>query len=107
MATYRRPRTNELREMAELVASTTYGRVNTAFVDFVRELGGFASLPKQLDIDSPAMKAAEQEIDDTAASGDISKTHDLCRAYEDRFNKYLDAWRAKLRKMNSTEQEAA
>lgn len=100
MATYRRPKTGESRELAELVASTTYGKVNTAFVQFVRELGGFDNLPDAFDINSEQMKAAEREIDETAAAGKITETADLCRAYEQRFHRYLDAWRAKLAAMN-------
>lgn len=106
MAEYRRPKTGESRELAELVALTTYGKVNTAFVQFVRELGGFACLPPKLDIDSPAMKAATDEIDETAAKGDISGTQALCEAYEKRFMDYLAAWRAKLAAANQKEQAA-
>lgn len=106
MAEYRRSKTGESREMAELISSTCYGRVNTAFVQFVRELGGFAVLPSTLDINSPAMKAAETEIDETAAKGDISGTQTLCEAYEKRFMDYLAAWRTKLAAANQKEQAA-
>ena len=100
MAEYRRPKSGEARELAELAASTCYGKVNTAFVQFVRELGGFKNLPAKFDIDSEAMKAAEREIDEIAATGNISGTIDLCNAYEKRFMNYLAAWRAKLSAMN-------
>ena len=83
---------------AESAARETYCQVDALVVEFVRELGGWQSLPEGFDVGGSGWFEAEAAIDAAAGRGDLSATRNLCAAYLARVERYLSQWRAKAQR---------
>lgn len=87
-------------------AFLTYRKANQAVMELVREMAGWDSLPATFDVIGDGWKEAEALIDKAVAANDARATTDACIAYEQRVQRYLEAWRQIKRREAERAEEA-
>lgn len=92
---------SEMTNLCQEVARAAYYSMNERVTEFVREMGGWATLPSKFDISSDGWLEAEAAIDSAAQAGNLSAVTDAADEYGARVERFLSGWREVMKQRGS------
>lgn len=92
---------SEMIEFCQAVARAAYDGMNESVTEFVREMGGWATLPSKFDISSDGWLEAEAKIDRAARAGNLPAVVEASDEYGARVERFLVGWREVMKKRGS------